>query len=196
MTIVFWTMLGYICGALPFSVWLGRLALREDVRRYGDGNPGAANAWKAGGWPLGFSVLLLDFLKGAVPVALAHFTVGIAGLGLVPVGLAPILGHAFSPFLGFRGGKAITVTFGVWTGLLPPAGPIVLGALQTALHFARLPRAWTPIIALCGLLIYLLIFAREPAYLLIWLGNTAIVAWKFRRDLLPGHTGSQAASAR
>jgi acyl phosphate:glycerol-3-phosphate acyltransferase len=177
-------MLGFMSGALPFSVWLGRLALDVDVRRYGDGNPGAANAWKAGGWRLGLAVLALDYFKGAIPVALALFAGGISGMGLVAVALAPIVGHAFSPFLNFRGGKAITVSFGVWTALLPPAGPLVLGAMLTLLHYARANRAWAPLLAMVGLLAYLLIFARQPVLLLIWLGNSCVLVWRFRHELL------------
>jgi glycerol-3-phosphate acyltransferase PlsY len=120
VTAIVWSVLGFASGVLRFSVWLARLALRIDVRRYGDGNPGAANAWKAGGWRLGLAVLALDYFKRAVPVALAHGVDGGAGIGPSAEALAPILGHAFSPFLMFRGGKAITVSFGVWTPLIPP----------------------------------------------------------------------------
>jgi glycerol-3-phosphate acyltransferase PlsY len=184
MALVFWTVLGLMAGAVPFSVWLGRLALRVDVRAYGDGNPGAANAWKAGGWRLGFAVLALDYFKGAIPVALAHFVCGLSGAGLIAVALAPIVGHAFSPFLRFRGGKAITVSFGVWTALLPPAGPLVLGAMLTLLHYAKARRAWTPILAMAALLAYVLLFAPQPVLLISWLGNTGVLVWKFRRELV------------
>lgn len=67
---LFWMAVGFLSGSIPFSVWLGRLLLRADIRRYGDGNPGAANAWRAGGWPLGLLVGLLDNLKGEVPIIL------------------------------------------------------------------------------------------------------------------------------
>ena len=110
-------------------------------------------------------------------------------MGLVAAALAPIGGHAFSPFLGFRGGKAITVSFGVWTALLPPAGPIVLGAILTVLHYARASRAWAPLLAMCGLLAHILIFARQPVLLFIWLGNVCILVWRFRRELLSGQRG-------
>lgn len=49
MRTLLWTGLGLLVGAMPFSVWLGKLFLRSDIRRYGDGNPGAVNAWRAGG---------------------------------------------------------------------------------------------------------------------------------------------------
>jgi len=184
LAVVPWTIIGFVCGALPFSVWLGRLALRTDVRHYGDGNPGAVNAWKAGGWRLGSAVLALDFAKGTIPVALARVVYGISGTGLVAVALAPIVGHAFSPFLRFRGGKALMVTLGVWTALLPPAAPLVLGGTAALLHFARARRPWIPIVAMFALLAYLLIFAFQPILLWVWLGNTGILVWKFRQELV------------
>jgi glycerol-3-phosphate acyltransferase PlsY len=90
---------GFLMGALPFSVWLACLMLRTDIRAFGDGNPGAANARRAGTWRVGIPTLLLDFLKGAVRVSLAHYVFEVSGWGLVAVALAPVLGHAFSPFL-------------------------------------------------------------------------------------------------
>ncbi len=101
-----WTVVGFVCGSLMFAYWLGRLWLHVDIRDYGDGNPGAGNAWRAGGWRLGLPAALLDYAKAAIPVALAHYGAGIDGWGIVPVALAPVLGHAFSPFMGFRAARA------------------------------------------------------------------------------------------
>jgi hypothetical protein len=52
MTLI-WTIVGFVTGAMPFSLWLGQKLARADVRHFGDGNPGAANAWLAGGWRVG-----------------------------------------------------------------------------------------------------------------------------------------------
>jgi glycerol-3-phosphate acyltransferase PlsY len=99
---VVWTIIGYISGSLPFSVWLGRLFLHTDIRAQGeDRNPGSANVFKAGGkgkWWVGLSALLLDGFKGLIPVAIAYYNFKIDSWGLVPVALAPILGHASSIF--------------------------------------------------------------------------------------------------
>ncbi|MBM4467527.1 MAG: hypothetical protein FJ014_18565, partial [Chloroflexi bacterium] len=62
MKVVFWAVLGFVLGSMPFSFWLGRLFAQADIRHYGDGNPGAANAWRAGGWRLGLPASLLDYL--------------------------------------------------------------------------------------------------------------------------------------
>jgi glycerol-3-phosphate acyltransferase PlsY len=119
--------LGYLSGSLMFSVWLTRLRGR-DVRTVGDGNPGAVNAYKAAGPVIGTAALLLDFLKGALPVAVAVRLAGIDGWWLVPILLAPVLGHVFPVFESFRGGKAIDVTFGVWAGVTVWEVPTVMGA--------------------------------------------------------------------
>ncbi|MGB9777556.1 MAG: glycerol-3-phosphate acyltransferase [Anaerolineae bacterium] len=181
--VLLWTALGFLSGSLPFSVWLGRLVARADVRRYGDGNPGAANAWRAGGWRTGVPALLLDYLKAATPVALARFGAGVDGWGLLPVALAPVLGHAFSPFLRFRGGKAIAATFGVWSGLTLWAGPTILGlALALAVALNRTD-AWSAVFGVVVLGGYLLLSGASGPLLAVWAGNLALVLWKHRRDL-------------
>lgn len=178
-----WTALVFLAGSLPFSVWLGRLILKTDIRQFGDGNPGAVNAWKAGGWRVGVPAVLLDYSKGAVPVGLLHFSLGLSGWALVAGALAPILGHAFSPLLCFQGGKALAVTFGVWTGLTLGEGPIILG-LVFGLFFAVLDNdGWAVALGMLAFLGYLLLFHPDWAVLAIWGGNMIILLWKHRHDL-------------
>jgi glycerol-3-phosphate acyltransferase PlsY len=177
------SLVGFVLGSIPFSVWLGRRFTGTDIRRaHPDANPGAANAWRAGGWKLGAAVLVLDFLKGALPVAYAHYQMSISGLALLPIALAPVAGHAFSPFLGGRGGKALAVTFGVWTGLTSVEGPLVLGMLFTILINLLQP-AWAVMSGMAGLLLYLLARLAPMALVLTWVGNFAILAWKHRGEL-------------
>lgn len=183
MTAALSVALGFACGALPFSVWLGSRFARADVRRIGDGNPGAANAWRLGGWRLGLATLLLDYAKGALPVAWAHYVVGLAGWPLVLAALAPLLGHAFSPFLGFRGGKGLTVTFGLWSGLTLAAAPLVLGFFMTLFFLTLRPEAWAVMASLLALLLCLAIFAPDPALLGVGLGSLAVLAYTHRREL-------------
>ena len=122
-----WAVIGFLSGSVPFAYWITLLLARADVRLYGDGNPGAVNAWKAGGWKCGVPALLLDFAKAAAPVHMAAVYVGLGSWSLIPAALAPVVGHAFSPFLRFRGGKAVAATFGIWAGLTLWEVPIVLG---------------------------------------------------------------------
>ena len=93
ITTFIWFIIGFVYGALPFSVWVGRLALRTDIRTYGDHNPGATNVIRAGGWQWGVLALLLDYFKGAIPVGVAHFFIGLEGVSLAVVAMAPVLGH-------------------------------------------------------------------------------------------------------
>ncbi|HTY81980.1 MAG TPA: glycerol-3-phosphate acyltransferase [Dehalococcoidales bacterium] len=99
--------------SVPFSILVGKWILHEDIRHFGDGNPGAANVFKAGGQKSGVLAVLLDVAKGIPFVLLAYFVFDLPAPSLVAIGIAAVLGHAWSPFLGWRGGKAIAVTFGV-----------------------------------------------------------------------------------
>jgi glycerol-3-phosphate acyltransferase PlsY len=188
LTTIIWFTIAFFCGALPFSVWVGRLALHTDIRQHGDGNPGATNVLRSGsrGWAI--VAVLLDSLKGAIPVGWAYFGAGLTGWPLVAVALAPVLGHAFSPFLGFRGGKAVAVTFGIWTGLTLWAGPTVLGLALGFWFVIIVVSGWAMMLAMFSLLAYLLFFQPEAILLVIWAGNALILTWKHRTDLirLPG----------
>lgn len=183
MTALFWVIVAFFCGSLPLSVWLGRLALGKDISQYGDGNPGAANVWRAGGGRWGMLAVLLDFLKGAVPVGLANFVFGLEGWQMAAVAVAPILGHAFSPFLGFQGGKALAVTFGIWTGLSLFVVPLILGLFFGLYLWWLKPEGWAVMAGVASLLIVLLLFFPDPVWLATWVGMMLILAWKHRSDL-------------
>jgi glycerol-3-phosphate acyltransferase PlsY len=163
-------------------VWLGKLFLQQDVRRYGDGNPGAMNAFRAGK-PVGLLVLVLDISKGAVPSALAYHNLGYRGLAMWAISTAPVLGHAFSPFLRFKGGKAIAVSFGVWIGLTLwglPLPAVLLILFWTALLDVA---GWALMLTLAGMLVVLLVWIPDPLYLAVWAGQATILAWTHRADL-------------
>jgi glycerol-3-phosphate acyltransferase PlsY len=111
------SMAGFILGAVPFSVIIGRLFLRKDIRNYGDGNPGSVNVFRAGGQKAGFVAVVLDIVKGVPFVFLAHAWLKLPGLAVAIVAISAVLGHAFSPFLRGHGGKAVAISFGVLLGL-------------------------------------------------------------------------------
>ena len=183
MQTIIWVAIAFFCGALPFSVWVGKLAVRTDIRQYGDHNPGATNVLRAGGKGWALLALILDIFKGALPVALAWYWAGLGGWSLVLVALAPILGHAFSPFLGFKGGKALAVSLGVWGGLTAGVAAIVLAFLMVLWYFVVTKDAWAVMLAAFTFLAYLLITDAGLTLLAIWVGNTLIIAFKHRSDL-------------
>lgn len=177
-----WIAISFLFGSLPLSVWLGRVVLKVDIRESGDGNPGAANVWRVGGAGWGAVAVLLDFLKGAIPVALANFVLEFEGVPLAAAAIAPIAGHAFSPFLKFLGGKSLAVTFGIWTGLSLWLVPLVLGLLFGLFLLLIKPEGWAVMAGVFSLLVILLIIG-DPLWLWVWFGMALILGWKQRNDL-------------
>jgi glycerol-3-phosphate acyltransferase PlsY len=119
--------LGFLSGSLPWGLWLGRWLRGVDVRELGSRNLGATNVYRSLGAGIGIAVLLLDVAKGALPVWLvpalplaAAFPSGLEWCRL-SVGLAAVLGHVFTMFAGFKGGKGVATTVGVLLALSPPA---------------------------------------------------------------------------
>jgi glycerol-3-phosphate acyltransferase PlsY len=168
---------------MPFSVWIGMLALGVDIRQFGDGNPGATNVWRAGGARWGILAMLLDFLKGALPVGLLNLVGGLEGWSLAAVALAPILGHAYSPFLRFRGGKALAVTFGIWSGLSVWLVPVLFGMSCAVWLLLLCEDGWAVMAATVSLLVLLLILESPVVWLAVWMGMAIILAWTHRAEL-------------
>ena len=176
----------FLLGSIPFAVWLGRLLSHRDVREVGDGNPGTANAFRAAGWRTGVPVLVLEIGKAGVPVGLANWVFGVGPWGLVPVALAPVLGHAFSPFLRFRGGKAIAPTFGSWAGLTGVLGPAALALSLGACYAIQKVDAWAVVGGLVVFGVVLLVVGAPFALLPIWLFQLALLSWKHRGEFSGG----------
>ncbi len=112
----------FFVGAIPFGLVVSRLFFRRDLRAEGSGNIGAANALRTLGKGGAIAVLVLDALKGALPV-IAGRVLGGETLALTAA-FAAILGHCFSPFLNFRGGKGVATNLGAVLALAWPAGGI------------------------------------------------------------------------
>lgn len=114
----------FLLGSIPFGYILGLLK-GVDIRKHGSGNVGATNVARVLGKKYGVIVYILDFLKGFIPAFLASKLFGIDSWITVLVGLAAVLGHMFSPFLGFRGGKGVATASGVLFGISPLLALIV-----------------------------------------------------------------------
>ena len=148
----------FILGAIPFAVIIGRLLLKKDITQYGDGNPGSANVFRAGGVKVGLLALVLDVAKGAPFVLVAHTNFGLSAISVVIIAVCAVLGHAFSPLLHWHGGKAVAVTFGVMLGLLPQYDVLLTFIIAMLLCFIFVKiDAWRIIIGATGTLIYLTI---------------------------------------
>ena len=185
-----WTFIAFISGSVPWSLICVRTLSGQDVRRVGDGNPGATNAWISSGWMVGSISMLLDVLKAAVPVWLftnqfsdtsypEHF------LSVTVVAISPIIGHAYSPLLRFRGGKALAPSWGSWialtSGMAFPVAVLILGVM----HLMQKNHAITVTTCLIG---FIVIFSIIDTQALIIFGilNLLLVIFKHRSEYQHG----------
>lgn len=187
-------LVAFFSGSLPFAVWAARLWLRRDVREVGDGNPGATNAYRAGGPILGAIVLSLDVTKGVLPIVLARDALDLSGSSLALVATLPVAGAAFSPFLGFRGGKALAVLLGTWIGLTVWTIPLVAISSIVVATLLVAPSAWAVAAALAAMAVGVLLWVPGGWPLAALAVQSAIVLWKHRAELAQRprrrHTGT------
>lgn len=128
----------YIIGAIPFGMIISRKIAGIDITRKGSGNIGATNVAREIGIKWGLLTLLLDLLKGFIPVFITKiYITGVEGFFLIIVSLAVLLGHRFSPFLRFRGGKSVATAFGIFLALSPVSAIISLCAFIVTVYFSN-----------------------------------------------------------
>lgn len=121
---------GYFSGSILFARVYGTLFNKDIIEKSKDKNPGTANAFMHGGMLCGILTLVGDILKGFLPVFLfLKASGGAVGFGIALVLAAPVLGHNYSVFYRFEGGKGIAVSFGCLLGLLPMALPVLILAV-------------------------------------------------------------------
>lgn len=118
MSLVVGTILGFLIGAIPTAFLIGRFVRGIDIRQHGSGNVGATNVFRVIGKKWGLGVLTFDILKGFaavsfLPPLFATGQVSYLTLQLI-FGLAAIAGHTWTPWLGFRGGKGVATSVGVF----------------------------------------------------------------------------------
>lgn len=148
MQLWFCPVLAFLLGSIPFGLLIAR-AKGIDIRQHGSGNIGATNVLRVVGKKYGISCLLLDALKGFIPVVVAisviqyegmknpmsigalagyaqDFSISTAQIFQVLTGLCAVLGHNYTPWAGFKGGKGIATSAGVFIALMPAAIVILI----------------------------------------------------------------------
>ena len=183
MNVFLWTAVGFLSGSVPYSLILGYLVKKTDIRNVGDGNPGATNLALTAGSVWFVAGALLDGFKGMIPVVIAWETGRITGWECVPVAAAPVLGHAFSPWLKFRGGKAVAVTFGIWAGLTAGLAPFVLGIMIGLMHLIISVSGWVVMATMLLFGGFIWSMYSSPEFMVLWAVNLLILIWKHRTDL-------------
>ena len=179
--ILLWTLVGFFTGSIPFSLILVKLFAQKDIRAVGDGNPGGTNALKSAGIKIGIPAMILDIGKGFLPVFLAQ-KFGVTGWGLIPVSLAPVLGHAFSPFLRFKGGKALGPTGGAWVGLVGLWAFPMYATFALPATLIQTEDGWSACAGMLALLGYAILSGKAWMVTLAAL-NAAIIFWTHRHEL-------------
>lgn len=134
VTLILCCATGFLCGSVPFGYFAGRLK-GMDIRQHGSGNIGATNVIRVCGKGIGIPVFILDMGKGLLPVLIARWWMAGLGTGAtllsaaaVGAGLAAVLGHMFTPWLGFKGGKGVATAAGVLLGIAPLPMLVALAA--------------------------------------------------------------------
>jgi glycerol-3-phosphate acyltransferase PlsY len=116
-----WLLASYLLGAIPTSHLVSRTFANIDLRQHGSGNLGATNLYRVLGWKYAIPVALFDIAKGVIPVVWFAPQVSRSELFALACGVAAILGHVFSVFVHFKGGKGVATAAGVMLGMTPLA---------------------------------------------------------------------------
>jgi glycerol-3-phosphate acyltransferase PlsY len=174
-------LLGYLLGSLPFAIVVSKALGLADPRSFGSGNPGATNVLRSGNKLAALLTLLGDALKGWLAVIVAGL-LGAGSAGVAAAGLAAFLGHVFSVFLNFRGGKGVATAFGVLTGFHPFFG---LAAAATWLLVALATRysSLAAVVAAVEAPFAVWIFSRQPELTAAAAAMSALLIFRHKTNI-------------
>ncbi|WP_121662194.1 glycerol-3-phosphate 1-O-acyltransferase PlsY [Metabacillus litoralis] len=169
---IFTLILSYLIGSISFALLVGKMFFKKDIRNYGSGNLGATNAYRVLGIKTGVVVAIADILKGT----LACFLPLILNSTVNPIlcGLLAILGHIFSVFASFKGGKAVATATGVFLYLTPIGVCIGFIVFVLTLLFSKYV-SLSSMVASIALFIYSLIFEDKVIIALSLLISVSII---------------------
>ncbi|MCM2356908.1 MAG: glycerol-3-phosphate 1-O-acyltransferase PlsY [Geobacteraceae bacterium] len=170
----------YLLGSVPTGLLLGR-AFGVDVRSAGSGNIGATNVYRTLGRKFGIMTLAGDCLKGLVPV-LAAQQLGLSSGWIALTGLAAFLGHVYTVFLGFKGGKGVATALGVFIGVSPVAVPAALAIFSLVLWKWRYV-SLASITAAAAIPVIVTLAEHDAFITLMSLAIAAIVIHKHRENI-------------
>ena len=179
------TLAAYLVGSLSFAVIVSRLMGLNDPRTYGSGNPGATNVLRSGNPAAAVATLLLDALKGYVPMLLAVVYGPAFGLGegtVAMVGLAAFLGHLWPVFFGFKGGKGVATAAGVLMGINPWLGLATLVTWAIIAAFFRYSSLAAIVAAVFAPFYQLLIWGGGPLALTV-AARGLLLVWRHSANI-------------
>ena len=177
---------GYLIGSIPVGYLVVKIVKGADVRQHGSGRTGGTNVWRAAGlWPA-ILTALGDFLKGLSAVLIARALLG-SSVGEVLVGVAAVVGHNWSVFLGWRGGAGTATNLGVISALSLPVALALSGAGLLVIVISRYASVASLAVAILAPTIFLVLalLAHRPLpHALYGLLAGAIVVLALRRNIV------------
>ena len=180
----------YLMGSLSFAVIVSRLFGLNDPRSYGSKNPGATNVLRSGNKVAAIATLLLDAIKGWVPLALIQWKGGEYGLGegaLAAAGLAVFLGHLYPVFFQFKGGKGVATAAGLLFGVHWMLGLACIGTWLLVAYFSRYSSLSALLSALAVPLYYLLgdraLWYVDKYVLMMLVVTSALLIYRHRDNI-------------
>lgn len=181
-------IVGYLLGSLPASYVAGKLVRGIDLRDHGSGNLGATNVFRTLGWRAAVPVLLVDIGKGVAAVAVGLFLLpswdAMPDLTGLVCAITAILGHSFSPFVGFKGGKGVATAAGAFLTLAPAAAGaaiVVWGALLFATRIMSIASVAAATVLPVNLLVFELLRPDHEARWATMILGTLIALWVILR---------------
>ncbi len=179
----------YLVGSIPTGLLLAKAFGGVDIRSTGSGNIGATNVYRTMGPKIGIMTLLGDCLKGVIPVVIAK-SLGLPVAWIALIGLAAFLGHVYTVFLGFKGGKGVATALGVFLAASPLAVLVALTIFSLVLYKWRyVSLASITATALMPSLVALI--DRKPVMVLMTLVIAAVVILKHRENIKRLRNGTE-----
>jgi glycerol-3-phosphate acyltransferase PlsY len=177
-------------GSIPTGYWLGRIWKGIDIRQQGSGNVGATNVLRLLGKGPAALTLVIDILKGVLPVLWIERQFPGMTVLAVAAGLAAIVGHMTSPFVGFRGGKGVATSAGVFAALLPLSSMVALLTFGACLAVTR----WVSLSSILGALalaISAVLLSPSPLLRIASGAAAVLILWKHRANVLRLWNGTE-----
>ncbi len=199
-------LVAYLLGSIPTGYITARLIKGIDIREHGSGSTGATNVLRNLGKGPGLLVLLVDTLKGVLAIALVDWITNALSLNIVPpsvnpaiwlpwmvalAGLAAVLGHSKSIWLGFSGGKSVATSLGVLLAMSWQVGVCTLGVFGMVLALSRIVSLGS-IAGAIAVSVLMLVFAQPLPYLLFAVAGSLYVLWLHRSNIQRLLAGTEA----
>ncbi|MCR5176577.1 MAG: glycerol-3-phosphate 1-O-acyltransferase PlsY [Anaerovibrio sp.] len=174
-------LISYIIGSIPNGLILGKAVWGVDLREHGSKNIGATNAWRTIGRAAGISIFALDLLKGVIGAAMGLYAVATPLAGVL-CGILVVVGHSWSMFLGFKGGKSVATGLGVLVMLMPQIAGIVF-LVWLAIVFVTRYVSLGSIIGAAFVPVLAYIFSQPVEYLVFGLLAAVFIIYRHKANI-------------